>query len=668
MSPEAAPGEPPLRPGIPSSEVAGAGSSKPSSPDAPRSSARPDSPPYVGSVALVLLLSLCLCFLYTRFSTSFLGLYSVREPLTNEIQPPAELAELFRPGDWELEKTTRIVRIRNVMILVSQIVNPEAERMVFSPCTIVCFPEGETDPVRRVRDAVMVRVRGTVEVTLKRDTGFGDLAELRIPGQLEIFRSGDPTRPEESFFLMAENVNVNAERLWTPGDFSVRCGRHSGEGTGLRLKFLRRSDREGDGDRISFSDIDTAEIQKLKYFTFAPGAFRSTAKENGAFPQSGERPENPENSRSDPRSLRFLEGDEPVSVTCHGQMNFRFQERQLSLLNYVQIIQGSPESPTGRMQCENLTLELAPSEKPDRITDPVSSDVPVWTGNTASQGGMASPQNPGGLADLAGSGNVDPESLEALGEAGAHSGDVPENSAATPSTLREFSRMKIRRFEAIGYPAKLYSAADDLYVEAKAIQYDAATESLKLTNRGVLGPWTREEPDELLVLRQGANQFETHQLQCTLRPDEGLVRCSSGSGRLTFWPREDAQPRSIPEGRQNPENAELCVTWNGRMEFEPDPTAQPTHPTVSGEPRRLLLTGGVVVTGTDRDAKLTGAISVTGGAVRTGETSVPTEAENESSGKFQISADSVSMWLERSGTSDFPDMSAPDASKLSDTS
>ena len=543
----------------------------------------------ISSGVLVFLLTLGLCFLYVRFSHTLLGSYAIRSSQAYEILPPPELAELFRRGDWELEKTTRIIQYRNLIILVSKVVNSESDRIICSPCTILFFPANETDLVRRIRAVIKMRVRGTVEITMDRSgsaADFGEVSELQVPGRLEIVREGDPSRPEESFFLSAENVSVNRERLWTPGDFSVRYGRHSGEGTGLRLTFL--PSEEGSG--ISFSNMDQAEVQKLKYATFASGAFRSNDS-----PQS-ESQQTYEEKRD---SLKFLEGNAPVSVTCRGQVSFRFADGQLSLLNDVRILQGDPESPTSQMSGENLTLELIPP--PDSVSDPSSQN----------EGSVDSP--------IANSPT-----------------DSAQRTAPNSPLMREFSRMKIRRFEAIGYPAKMYSASDDLYVEAKTIQYDAASHALKMTNLGSLGAWQQgaSEQEDWLVLRQGTSQFETRQLQCTLRPGEGLVRCNAQAGRLSLWPRtsnETLWPRS---GRRDPADAQLHVVWSGRMELEPEST-----PSEHGESRRLSLTGDVSVTGTGRKNWLPQDSSQT--------SPPPTTASraHDTNEPFQVLAGSVSIWL-----------------------
>ena len=551
---------------------------------------------------LVFVLCAGVCFLYTHFSSSLLGSFAMRPPLENDIQTPPELTAIFRPGDWELEKNTRILKIRNLMILVSEMQNPQSNRITLSPCTLLCFPEGENDPVRRLRGVVTMRIHGPVDITLRKggDVEF-DIEELQIPGRVEIWRSGDPSQPDESFFLTAENVNLNRQRLWTPADFSMRCGRHSGEGTGLRLEFVQRADDEGG----PLADIRMAEIQRLKYFTFAPGAFPGV-KNSDATTNGGDGTANDANRSA----MRFLaDSREPVSVTCRSSMTFDFDTSTLSLFNDVRISQGPDDNPLSRMTCENLKLEF---QYP-------AAGMAVATAEKSASAKDAVTKN--------------------------HSAGSPErlSLAGTPQ-LRDLSQLAIRRLEAIGYPARLYSQPDDLEVEAKSIQYNAATEALRVTNLGTLVPQMGESRDDPVRMRLGTSQFETSEILCFLNSDEGLTRCASGPGRLILWPQPDGTANggtaAMSGTTRNIADAELIVAWRGGMEWVPDLDAPVTTgndmairgdnaTTADGAARRVTLSGGVEVTAKE-------SAMVTSNSTGHGTTG---------DSKLRIAAESVSLWL-----------------------
>ncbi len=540
---------------------------------------------FLSAYLFILILVFGLFFSYSQIMGPLLqSTGDVRPTLETDEQPvPQELQMLFQPSDWERDRDTKLLRTDNMIVLVRELASPESNCMRFSPCTIVWFPNDEKDLLLRTRNAVVMQVEGSVELVFKglfdMDRGqFGEIQEIRIPGRVQIRRNSDPAQPDDAFYLHASEVSINRERLWTPNDFAIRCGRHSGEGTGLRLHFIPKNGEKG----FAIQGVRNAEIQNLKYVTFAPGAFiRPTETQSDAqeFSNTQKSPQETDAARG----LQFLEDpDEPISVTCRGAMNFDFQDWKLTLLSYVQILQGPAEAPLGKLTCENLTLQLGPKTDMDNtsLSDSTQTNTSVQTSNM-------------------------PEA------------NTSETSSS-PSLLHGMSQLTLYKIEAIGYPATLFSRGDDLDVAAKSILYNAFSEELIVTNRNsFMGTSTPEDPNDLVQVRQGTNRFETLELRCRIRQNEGLIESSADFGRLTFLPESFASDGNARTNNrvQNGEsaavspskNSEFTIVWNGQMSLVPE----------DSNTRRLTLSGGVEVLGETPDTHKS----------------------------FQIQADQVLLWL-----------------------
>lgn len=525
----------------------------------------------------VLVLTFGLFFSYSQIMGPLLqSTGDVRPTLEADAQPiPQELQMLFQPSDWERDRDTKLLRTENMIVLVRELASPESNRMQFSPCTIVWFPDDEKDLLLRTRSAIVMQVEGSVELTFSglfdMDRGqFGEIQEIRIPGRVQIRRNSDPAQPEDAFYLSASDVSINRERLWTPSDFAIRCGRHSGEGTGLRLHFLPKNGEKG----FAIQGVRNAEIQNLKYVTFAPGAFIRPAETESDRVQNAS---NPPQDADTARGLQFLEDpNEPISVTCRGAMNFDFQDWKLTLLSYVQILQGPAEAPFGKLTCENLTLQLGPKTE---ATPNASTGVSVQTPAPATRSTEAS---------------------------------------TSPSLLHGMSQLTLYKIEAVGYPATLFSRQDDLDVAAKSILYNAFSEELIVTNRNSLtGTSVAEAPNDLVQVRQGTSRFETRELRCRIRQNEGLIESSADFGRLTLLSESLQTDQNIQTNSDiqkdkssvdsSPKNSEFTIVWNGQMSLIPEDL----------NTRRLTLSGGVEVLGETPDTHQA----------------------------FQIQADQVLLWL-----------------------
>jgi lipopolysaccharide export system protein LptA len=305
-------------------------------------------------------------------------------------------AKYFRPGDWELNGSPKVLESPQLKMLVQSYENLPDGRVKLFPCTLIFFPNaGKADPVAAAQAIIMKAPEGAI---LQFDEAFdlkrakvGKLIGGRLNGKITI-ESG-PTAPGENPALLIETheVELVEDRVFTPHPVRFRMGQSHGSGRQMRINLVKtEDDNQSKGPGARFGQIESFELVRDVRLHVE---LADTQGANGLW--LGEaRPASQPNKLAD---------EPPVEISCRGPFRFDFPRSLATFTDSVDLVRLNKNGPGDQLNCELLAIQFGPREQ--STTRRVPARMPA--GGAAAT--TASSTKPPGQFDL------EPRRVEAVG-------------------------------------------------------------------------------------------------------------------------------------------------------------------------------------------------------------------------------------------------------------
>ena len=358
-------------------------------------------------------------------------------PVIPDIKPPSDryreqLAPYFQPGDWELG-LPKVIETDRAMLLLKEYRTLPDGRLHLEPCTVVLNPPARTGRAAASsgRPVVLRAPEGAVlqfdrPLDLRR-AEIGRLVAGTLTGQVSI--TSEESRPgaNDRLHLVSRNVQMNAQRLWTPHRVSLQLGNNSAVGSDLIVTFLPTSSATG-AKRAQIGGVESIELVHVDHIRLDASA--------GVMLSDGD---NGDDAAPEPAAPPSLEGDLPIEVTCAGPFVFDLIDRVATLEDRVDVVRPLRDGPGDQLTCEVLAIHFASA--PDRADSQDADDNP--------------------------------------------SGDGEEEDAAPPPP--NLSGMRAERIVATGHPVVVRSLSEGAFARGERLEYVVATRHITLDgDRGVL--------------------------------------------------------------------------------------------------------------------------------------------------------------------------------------
>lgn len=433
-------------------------------------------------------------------------------PTTDIVAPPIDKNRLipFLPKDaWELGPSQTLTTSTGT-ILFQKFEQLDNGTLQVSPFTLISglgedelVPPtlGRNNKARSSKPRTPIVIRCVKGANLKFDQpiekafeGKAKLQIARLTGDVDIYRP--PTQPDNADMLhvLTRNVQVDLNRIYTLEPVAFSFGPHRGRGRNLLIDLKHAVDVTS--PKRDFSSIDGVtrlELAFLDYLRIEP------TKSNQLVP-------------TDPRKNNkpsFFDGNSPLEVTCSGAFAYDFASTTLSLQDNV--VAKQMDQHQNSIVCDRLELTMLES-------------------NAQSMGATAVRMEPNGSA-------VQPMEQQADG-----------HSSKNLDPLGKMSKLKLKRFVAIGSPAVVTSNSHPAKFSADELVFDAETN--QLTGR------CSDSRDVTVITPK--HQIVTRQLRYTVTEDDSLGPfAASGAGRLLTF--------------NGPGKDKLFVSWERGLSTKADP-------------------------------------------------------------------------------------------------
>jgi len=287
-----------------------------------------------------------------------------------------ELAGMFPPGAWELDNPKVLESDQVKLLLQDYEKQGDGKTVKIAPCTMIFSPVAPTAPLeQRQRRAVILEAPegALLEFDEPFDLPRGKVGRLiggRLSGRITIRSGGRSPGPEDDLLVVARDVDLNAQRIWTPHAVDFRLGPHHGRGSDLWIEFLPR-DAEGAGEKQGpgIAGIAWFEVRRLERLHFHASA-------KGLVPDaSAEAPSGPAPAVAD------LGSGLPVEVTCLGRFRFDPIQQRATFEKQVDVLRIHPDGPSDQLNCEELSIYFSrrrPAQPGEKDAERPSKERPDW--------------------------------------------------------------------------------------------------------------------------------------------------------------------------------------------------------------------------------------------------------------------------------------------------
>jgi len=272
-------------------------------------------------------------------------------------RPDEELAALFPPGSWQLDKPI-MLKSDQLKLLVGQYDTLSDGRVKLWPCTIVFISAEPDDPPeeRRRRTTVLE----APEALLRFDKPFdlsqmqiGHLVDGQLVGEITIRGAGRPDDPSDDLAIVTRDVQLSREHVWTPHAVAFRLGPSFGQGREMHLRFGEaqangrrggNAPRMGALEAFELAHVDRLHVEVPLDDKTTPGA--ASPSRSGARPSI--RPGTP------------ADASVPVDIACQGPFVLDVLRREATFEDRVHVVRTYPDGPGDSLTCAKLTILLAP--------------------------------------------------------------------------------------------------------------------------------------------------------------------------------------------------------------------------------------------------------------------------------------------------------------------
>ena len=180
-----------------------------------------------------------------------------------------------------------------------------------------------------------------------------------LSGEVTIFRPSPDPQKDETLKLITQNVQLNANRIFTLGEVAFSFGPHRGSGKNLTMELTHEA---GTGtvnrDFSSVNGVSTIKLATLNSLLIEPAAMKPAGSASPALPQSDALPTTP--------AAMFSAARVPVEIFCKGPFEFDYLQRLATFTDTVYVEQ--KDSFGDNLNCETLFVEFASKDNASNVT------------------------------------------------------------------------------------------------------------------------------------------------------------------------------------------------------------------------------------------------------------------------------------------------------------
>ena len=413
-------------------------------------------------------------------------------------------AKYFKPGDWELEGTPKVLESSQAKLLVQDYQNLPDGRVKLYPCTLIFFPNpGKKDAIGEEQAIVMKAPEGAIlqfdeEFDLKR-AKVGKLIGGNLLGKITIASAPSKPGSAEDLLIVTRDVELLDDRVWTPHPVEFRLGQNHGSGREMRITLVKTDDiSAGKGPAAQFGEIESFELARdvKLHIQMEPGS-------GGGLPFGGsKRRDDDEAARDDAKP------EAPVEVTCQGPFKFDVARSLATFTDQVDVLRLNTEGlPSDQLNCELLAIQFGPRER------------------------AAKPRK-------------------------AASGRVQRDDASDSKPRSSSFDLEPRRVEAVGDPVVIRAPSQGGHARCQRLEYEVKTGRIVL------------EGNENILLHQGSSELRTRRLEYRPGEDGrlGWLQIAGPGwlqGAVDDKPNQKYQAQWSKELRMRPQEQTQVVTLSG---------------------------------------------------------------------------------------------------------
>ena len=297
------------------------------------------------------------------------------------VEQAGELDGLFPAGSWELDNP-KILESDQIKLLLRDYANLSDGGVEIRPCTVIFTPKDSVDPAERKRRSVILqapegaRLEFDEPFDLRRGR-IGRLTSGHLDGQITIRSAGRSPGAEDDLLVITRNVDLNAERIWTPQAVEFRYGPNYGRGEQLHVKLLPAEPSDPSSRGLTIGGVEMFEIARLETLHLVPGTVKMSG--DGAPGQAGE---------------PAWASQSPIEVRCQGPFRFDPVRQVATFENNVGVFLVNPNGPSDQLSCELLSIYFArprpdappPAGSPDTRKSTLSNPLDLRPRRLEAQG------------------------------------------------------------------------------------------------------------------------------------------------------------------------------------------------------------------------------------------------------------------------------------------
>jgi hypothetical protein len=208
---------------------------------------------------------------------------------------------------------------------------------------------------------------------------FGRLIGGRLNGEITIHSPSSQPGRDDAIDLVTRNVQLDAEKIWTPHDVRFRYGGNTGSGRGLTIYIARATKPDAKESGLGVGALRVLELLHLD-------TLQLQMNDSGLFGRAGSRPalrpRQPQPGGQPPPAAESAPGAEPsrstpVIVKCRGPFRFDFEQQLITLEDHVDLSRHNLNGKIDQLLCQLLEVHFA------RTTTDAESSTERPTGNSS---------------------------------------------------------------------------------------------------------------------------------------------------------------------------------------------------------------------------------------------------------------------------------------------
>jgi hypothetical protein len=308
-----------------------------------------------------------LAIVLTMYGGYALGVVPLLQPPPAPPRPPVpplnlspveigdEIAQLFPPGSWELDKP-KIVETEQATLLVQDYQPTPDGKLELTPCTLIFYaslatsptPTGANAGAKPARRPIVMQAPQGAVLQFDRPLNiakaeFGQLVGGRLPGEIKIFSPATAPNADDAIHLTTRNVQIEPTRVFTPHEVTFSFGKSSGRGRDLTIALIPK-DPEAPAGSSGIGGVRSLTLARVDRLHIDTG-------ESGILP-----------TPDLPRSKGPAGASGPIHLTCQGPFVFDVTERMAMFDEQVVVERLHPAGPPDTLRCERLLLYLSGDE------------------------------------------------------------------------------------------------------------------------------------------------------------------------------------------------------------------------------------------------------------------------------------------------------------------